>query len=108
MRARIGPPTFDDLTIEDLAAMDEVAFARIAKAKALLLDMTPTALNNLVSRKRNATRRRRRTRQTRRRRKPRLMPKPTPKPPRTPPRSPKRPTKPANARPAWTPRRPGR
>jgi len=55
-REPYGPPTFDDLTIEDLAAMDEVAFARIATAKALLLDMTPTALNNLVSRKRNATR----------------------------------------------------
>jgi hypothetical protein len=52
-REPYGPPTLDDLTLDDLAAMDEVAFARIVKAKAALMEgMTATNLRDLVKRKR--------------------------------------------------------
>ena len=41
---RFGPPTLADLSVDDLAAMDEIAFGRIAKAKADLLEIPVGAL----------------------------------------------------------------
>ena len=43
-RERFGPPTLADLSVDDLAAMDEIAFGRIAKAKADLLGVAVGAL----------------------------------------------------------------
>ena len=43
------PPTLADLTIADLAAMDDVAFGRIKVAKAALLGITPTGLGKARS-----------------------------------------------------------
>jgi hypothetical protein len=53
-RELYGPPTLGDLDVADLAALDELVYGQIAKAKAALLGVTPTVLTKLVERARTA------------------------------------------------------
>ena len=55
-REMFGPPSLADLSVVDLAALDGIIFGKIVKAKAALLDVTPTVLTKLVDQARAAAR----------------------------------------------------